>query len=159
MPAKDIAKAPNIKNPSAIKGLGGRAPLPSTTKTSAVTIPTKNPRVTPAAASPNNNSPGPKGGISKSTILPCTLETTSDDEVLAKAFCKTFIITRPGTRNVTKSISPAKFARSPMATENTIKNNIDVITGAARLCIAIFMKRCTSRWYNMPSPTQFIVPM
>lgn len=32
------------------------------------------------------NSPGPKGGISKSTILPCTFETTSEDDVLAKAF-------------------------------------------------------------------------
>ena len=41
--------------------------------------------------------------------------------------------------------------------EKTIKNRTDVITGAARLCIAIFMKRCTSRLYNVPSPTQFTV--
>ena len=40
---------------------------------------------------------------------------------------------------------------------NTIKNSNDVITGAARLCMAIFMKRCTSRLYNVPSPTQFTV--
>ena len=56
------------------------------TKAAAVTMPTQRPRVMPAAASPNSNSLGPKGGISKSTILPCTFETTSEDDVLAKAF-------------------------------------------------------------------------
>jgi hypothetical protein len=32
-------------------------------------------------------------------MLPCTLAMTSDEEVLAKAFCTMAIIIRPGARN------------------------------------------------------------
>lgn len=42
-----------------------------------------------------------KGGISTSTMLPCTFEITSELELLAKAFCAIDIMIRPGTRNVT----------------------------------------------------------
>ncbi|MDZ4384248.1 MAG: RnfABCDGE type electron transport complex subunit D, partial [Nitrospirota bacterium] len=50
------------------------------------------PRAAPPARNPATSSAGDNGGISVSTILPCTFEITIEDEVLAKAFWITVII-------------------------------------------------------------------
>ena len=151
-------------DPSTIKamadiGAAGRPTSPNSPRTIAATMPTAIPRVIPPIARPASNSPAASGGIRMSTILPCTFETTSDDEVLAKAFCNTVIITRPGTRNVRKSTSPARLARSPTATAKTIMNSIEVMTGAATVCRATLAKRCTSRMYSVHRPTQLTRPI
>ena len=63
--------------------------------------PTMTPRVAPPSARPSTSSAGLSGGVSRSTILPCILPITSEDEVFAKAFCVIAIMMRPGTRNST----------------------------------------------------------
>ena len=48
---------------------------------------------------------------------------------------------RPGTRKAMKSVSPASCARSPTATAKTIRNSIEVMTGAITVCIPTLAKR------------------
>ena len=57
------------------------------------------------------------GGISMSTMLPCTLEISSEEEVLAKAFCTIAIMIRPGARNAAKPTPPTRGTAPPMASE------------------------------------------
>ena len=52
-----------------------------------------------------------------STILPCTLAITIDDEVLAKAFWISVIIRMPGAMKVVKSTPITSPRRGPMAME------------------------------------------
>ena len=54
--------------------------------------------MTPPKAIPNVSSCAVSGGISVSTMLPCTLAMIIEEEVLAKAFWAIAIITRPGAR-------------------------------------------------------------
>ncbi len=97
-------------------------------------------------------SPGPNGGNSRSTILPCTLALVSVEEVLANAFCNTAIMIRPGARNWTKLSKLPSGIRSPTATANTIINKVAVITGPNNVCTGTFKNRITSFTYSVDSP-------
>jgi hypothetical protein len=48
---------------------------------------------------PARKAAGGRGAISRSTMLPCTFMITREEEVLAKAFCASAIITSPAPRN------------------------------------------------------------
>ena len=86
----------------------------------ATTNPTKIPRVIPPSAKANVNSISERGGIKMSTILPCTFDIRIDEEVLAKAFCKIDIQTKPGARNSAKSTLLISITLLPRATANII---------------------------------------
>ena len=144
IPAKPIAREPAIKNPQAIRKCGGimiaEKRLKVTTQIRAVNTPL----VTVPPSRAQIISFGPKGGISKSTILPCTLALVREDEVLAKAFCKTAIIIKPGAKNWIKLSKLPSEIRSPTATANTIINKVAVIAGPNSVCTGTFKNRITS---------------
>ena len=106
--------------------------------------PTTRPRDTPPAAKPSASSQGLSGGISTSTILPCTLEISSDDEVLAKAFCTIAIMISPGPRNSAKVTPPTDETARPSASVKMARNSSVVISGASTVWVATLTKRRTS---------------
>ena len=77
---------------------------------------TRTPLVSPPSAKASVSSPALSGGISTSTIFPCTLAISSDDDVLAKLFWIMAIIIRPGTRNWLNGTSPTILSLPPKAT-------------------------------------------
>ena len=70
------------------------------TVTSSTPVPTTSPRTTAAPTYARNHAQWLSGVTSSSTRLPVILLWISDDELLAKAFCSTLIITSPGTRKL-----------------------------------------------------------
>ncbi len=98
--------------------------------TTATTTPTTMPRVAPPSAMPRVSSWAVSGGIRVSTMLPCTLAMTIDDEVLAKAFCRIDIINRPGARNSMNGTPATSPRPRPRARVNTARNSSVVTTGA-----------------------------
>ena len=158
MPAM-IPTSPSISDPMTAKnsicsGLIGRMPT-TADSTMTVPVPTTSPRVTAPAAYAKVSSPGPRGGIRTSTILPWILPVTIDEEVLAKEFCRIAIITRPGTRNTEKLIpSPISIRRSS-ASVNTARNIKVVTIGAETVWLITFRNRRTSLAYSVHTPIQF----
>ena len=65
------------------------------------TAPITNPRPIPPAKNPTVISKGDRGGISVSTMEPMTFAESMEEEVLAKEFCITVIINKPGARKLT----------------------------------------------------------
>ena len=107
---------------------------------------------------PARSSPGLSGGISVSTMLPCTFETMIELDVLAKAFWITVIIRMPGARNTAKgtpSISPRCV---PIASVKTSMNSTAVATGAASVCVQTLVKRRISRSVSVARPSQLTRP-
>lgn len=78
-------------------------------------------------------------------MLPCTLATMIEDEVLAKAFWITDIIRMPGARKAAKPVPCASPRRSPKASQNTSMNSTEVATGASTVWVQMVVKRRTSR--------------
>jgi hypothetical protein len=112
----------------------------------------------PPAAKPTTSSPGDRGGISESTMLPCTLAITSEDDVLANAFCVIAIITRPGARNSANEMPPATSTCGPSARTNTARNSSVVTTGAAIVWVWTLVKRRISRIDKVQRPSQLTEP-
>ena len=69
---------------------------------SATVNPTAIARVIAAARMPVISSPGERGGISRSMIVPCILPDSRENDELANAFCIIAITIRPGATKVAK---------------------------------------------------------
>ena len=96
--------------------------------------------------------------MSVSTMLPCTLAITIEDEVLAKAFWITVIIMMPGAMKVVKGTPITSPRRGPMAMEKITMKSPAVTSGARRVCVQTFTKRSTSRSQSVQRPSQFTRP-
>ena len=125
---------------------------------SAVTIATRMPRLIAPAMKPMDNSSADRGGIRKSTELPCTLDTRIEEPELAKALFNRPIRIRPGARNSMKGTPATSPRRLPIATAKTVMYSSVVATGAATVCMPTFRKRRTSFLYRVHRPKPLIRP-
>ena len=77
-------------------------------------------------------------------MLPCTLEMTIVEEVLAKAFCTMAIMIRPGARNSAKETPPICCTARPRARVKIARNRSVVTIGASSVWVKTLRKRRTS---------------
>src|SRR6266478_6285382 len=85
-------------------------------------------------------------------ILPVILDWTSDEELLAKAFCSTDIITSPGTRNAAYGTALYIRVRPSMTWLKMNKKRTAVSTGAPIVWVLTFQKRSTSLYSSVGNP-------
>ena len=116
--------------------------------------PTQNPLVAPPAIIPNVSSAAFSGASNKSAMLPCILLASMDEEVLAKAFCITLIMTSPGIMNVVNGRPAITISTRWKARENIARSMSAVIAGVATVCTHTTRNLRTSRWYSAPIPRQ-----
>ena len=118
-------------------------------------IPTPNPLVAPPAIRARVSSAALRGASSRSAMFPCILLARIDDEVLAKAFCMTLIITSPGIMKVAKGRFAIFSSARPKARENMARSIRAVMAGVATVCTQTMRNLRTSRWYSAHIPRQF----
>src|SRR6266550_430475 len=98
-------------------------------------------------------SKGESGGRSTKMRLPVILDWMSDEELLAKAFCSTDIITSPGTRNAVYATRPSNTdTRDSSTCEKISRYKSAVSTGARIVWKLTFQKRSSSLYRSVSQP-------
>src|SRR5712692_11980790 len=92
-------------------------------------------------------------------ILPVILDWTSDEELLAKAFCSTDIITRPGTRNAEYGTVSYIRARPSMTWLKINRKRTALSTGAPTVCVLTFQNRSTSLYSSVGNPLMSVASL
>ena len=97
------------------------------------TITEKKPTTRPLVIPPHNiatvTSSADRGGYKRSTMLPCILEMTNEDDVLAKEFCIICITIKPGTKKIVYLYPRTSALPFPIAKLNTPKKRRNVTIG------------------------------
>src|SRR5882757_5347935 len=87
-------------------------------------------------------------------ILPVILDCTSEEELLANAFCSTDIITRPGTRNAAYGTASYMRVRPSMTWLKINRNR-----SAAIVWVLTFQKRSTSLYSSVENPLMSVASL
>ena len=98
----------------------------------------------PPPAIPRVSSQADSGGIRISTMLPCTLEITRVEEVLAKAFWAMAIMISPGARKTGKAMPATERPAPPSARVKMARNSKVVTMGAIKVWVKTLRNRRTS---------------
>src|SRR5258706_6367315 len=89
-------------------------------------------------------------------ILPVILDWTSDDELLANAFCSADIITRPGTRNAAYGTASYIRVRPSMTWLKMNRKRTPASTAAPIAWVLTFQKARTSLWNSVGNPPTIV---
>ena len=105
---------------------------------------TTSPLVIPPANIATVTSIADNGGYKRSTILPCILEITKEEDVFAKAFCIICITINPGTKKIVNLCPRTSALPFPTAKLKTAKKRKKVTTGDKIVCIQTLKNLNTS---------------
>ena len=115
----------------------------------AAAIATVKPRVTPTSINDTIIWKLDIGGINRSTMLPWTLDISSDEELFMNAFWIIVIIINPGNKNDLKSVKIYSFLELPIAVLKITINNSVVAAGAKIVWPGILVNLLNSLIYKV----------